>query len=119
MIDQTELEERRARFLRAKGEGGICGACGRALVAGETVWWERLELDPDRVLVRSAWWVPVGAECASPSSRAQAEGRSPEHCLGCGRGVVRARSGWVRLALCSRICSRRYHYAGSKERTSS
>ena len=99
-------EDERARIHAARRDGGMCTACGRPRAEGEAVWM-------DRVVVRGEygdvahWRVPVGAECVSPEFRRETEGKEPEPCVGCGRGVYyQAAPGRQRRALCSRVCGR-------------
>ena len=80
-------EQERALGHAATRQGGICGACGRALAADEPIWrvsrvaW--LRTGGERV-----WWVvPVGAECVSAEVRRESDQREPEGCGGCGRPV--------------------------------
>ena len=110
-------EEEVARIYEARKSGGLCGLCGRALAAGETVWMERL--------VVGTWWkyrsptysvAPVGAECASAAFRASTAGIEPEPCVTCGRGVhYRSRHHRRLRATCSGRCAGRYQDARRKE----
>ena len=106
-------EEERARIFEARYDGGLCGRCGRRLVVGETVWKERVDVDATGGNLR---WVPVGAECASPAFRAETEGKEPEGCVGCGRGVYdRTPHALRRRVYCSYRCGRGRRAAHRKE----
>ena len=94
---------RRARLQTARRYGGTCANCDRVLAEGEPVWMERLEVGD----VRPAdfYRAPVGRECASPAFVRETEGRAPEPCASCGRGVYYAHADARRtLVLCSRRC---------------
>ena len=95
----------------------MCGWCGKLLAADELVWIEQVDVYATGA---GRWLVPVGAECASPDFRAGSEGKEPERCFGCERGVYyrTARRG-RRLTLCSRRCATLYQAARRKERRGS
>ena len=96
---RIETEDERERLHAARYQAGICGACGRPLGAGETVYIERV------VVVRSYLHAPVGRECASPELLARAAGMEPERCAWCGRGIYYgAERTTRRQATCSRVC---------------
>ena len=100
-------EEGRARIHAARRDGGICAACGRELVEGETIWMERLTVRGEYGDM-SYWHVPLGAECITPETVRNTCKVQPERCVGCGRGVYyRSSSGRRRRALCSRACGRK------------
>ena len=108
MNDLTDPDERRARIIAARRDGGTCARCGRALAAGETVWMEGLTVGGAHRLG------PVGVECASPELLRATDGTEPARCEHCGRGVYYRDGSWSsvrRLALCSLVCSSRYHAA--------
>jgi hypothetical protein len=117
---RVTTEEQRDRLHRGRRAGGICGACGRTLGDDETIYWERFFID----IVRSAEHglgryvttleAPVGVECVSPGILKEMEGREPDRCAECGRGVQYQvpRSRRHRVA-CSWICRDR---AGAAER---
>jgi hypothetical protein len=101
---QLTTEEQREQFHLARRRGGQCAGCGRALSTDETVYVERFKIGPS-----FGWGVTatalVGAECASSEFIEAMEGREPERCAGCGRGVYyRASRVRRRQALCSRAC---------------
>ncbi len=113
-------EEERARIRAARERGGMCARCGRALPAREPVWIEHVVVGVKAGTRRApiSWRVPVGIECAAPDFRAEAEGRQPEPCLGCGRGVYhRVASPCRYLPLCSRACGHRFRRARAREET--
>ncbi len=96
-------EEERDRIHAARRDGGMCAACGRALVEGETIWFERVDVNADG----SAYWrVPVGAECLATETLRATCRTEPERCVGCGRGVVH-HSGHPlrRVVSCSKRCA--------------
>jgi len=100
--EQLVSEMKRRAFQAAKTRGDVCAACGRALADGETVWLEHRPVpDEPRLSLR----VPLGIECVSPDFLARTEGREPERCAGCGRGVYYGRPhSNRRQALCSKRC---------------
>ena len=110
-----DAERRRALIHAARARGDTCAGCGRALAAGEPVWWAAFAV---RGLYgrRTRRRAPVGRECAPPELVRATEGREPEPCLGCGRairyGVTSSRR---RLAICSKRCAGRYRRARAKE----
>ena len=98
-------EEEQALAQVAKGRGGLCGRCGRALAEGEPVWIERVNVYGDG---RAYWWVPVARECAPPALLSGTEGTAPERCAACGRGVyVWHGQSRRRMVTCSRRCRHR------------
>ena len=108
--------EERARIHAARSRGGLCAACGRELVDGETVWIERLMVRGEYGDV-SYWHVPVGAECIAAETVSATCKLEPERCVGCGRGVYyRASSGRRRRTLCSRACGRKVAPSASATR---
>jgi len=115
--DLVDPEERRARCIEARGQGRMCGGCGRALAVDETVWRVRLEVGGRTVTAWTKWLVPVGVECVSADVLRATEGRELEPCFGCGRGVHdlvphhRRRS-----AACSQRCRSHYLYLAARGR---
>ena len=97
-------EEERALGHAATRQGGICGACGRALAADEPIW------RVDRVAwIRTGgecvWWiVPVGAECVPVEVRWGSDGYEPERCGGCGRPVYQRPSAQSVQPFCCTQC---------------
>ena len=85
--DADEVARRRARFLWARRQGGICGACGRMLSADEPVWRVPLVVGPGYVTAQVSRLIPVGVECVPPELVRATEGQEFERCVGCGRGV--------------------------------
>ena len=110
-------EEERARAQYARTYGSACGACGRALDAGEPVWMERVEVGPAyRGRGAIYWRAPVCGACAPPAFRAETDGTAPGRCAGCGRGVhYRSGAHSRRVAVCSKRCGSRYHQARARE----
>ena len=105
MSHHEDPEERRARFQRARKEGGICGACGRALAEGELVWWVSFRIGGRYAGAGRSWLVPVGAECVPADVKQATAGQEPERCAGCGRDVHHLPSKRPRTrARCSRRC---------------
>jgi hypothetical protein len=103
-VRRVTTEAQRERFHLARRRGGQCVACGRALSADETVYIERFEVGPVAGRGTTAL-AAVGVECASPGFVDEMQGREPERCAGCGRGVYYRRpSTRRRQALCSRAC---------------
>ena len=108
-------ERRRALILAARWDGGLCAGCGRALGPDEPVWWAPFALSGAYGRV-SRRWGPVGKECAPPDLVLETEGKEPERCAGCGRGVYyRAARPLRRAPVCSRRCADRYQRARVKE----
>jgi hypothetical protein len=106
-------EEERARIHVARNRGGLCAACGRELVEGETIWMERIAVRGEYGDV-SYWHVPVGNECVAPETVQETCKMEPERCAGCGRGVYyRTSRGRRQRALCSRACGRKGTQAAS------
>ena len=100
-------EEERARIHAARNRGGMCAACGRALVEGETIWFERVRITGLYGESRP-WWVPVGAECIAPETLRATCDAEPERCLGCGRGIYGlAEDARRRVVSCSTRCAAR------------
>jgi hypothetical protein len=104
----------RERVRMAKQHGNLCAVCGRALDPDEWAYIERFTFEKGnlrdrRALAHSASiQAPVGIECASPEWLRQIEGRAPEHCMGCGRGVhYRVANSRRRRPLCSLRCASR------------
>ena len=110
-------EEERVRARLARVYGLVCGACGRPLAEGETVWIERLGVGPAYNGRGAIYWrAPVCGACASPAFRAETEGTEPERCAGCGRPIYYgATARGRRVALCSKRCGSRYHQARARE----
>ena len=84
----------------------MCAACGRVLAADEPVWRERLAS-------RRGWsayfsethrWAFVGRECAAPETLEESEGREPDACAGCGRGMHYPVAQNRRATVCSTRC---------------
>jgi len=97
-------EEERARIQAAKARGETCAGCGRALVEGETVWFEQFAIHGEYGEL-SYWWAPVGAECAAPETVRATCRAEPASCVGCGRGVFNQPTHPLRRATsCSRRC---------------
>jgi hypothetical protein len=95
-------EEDRERLFSARHDAGICGACGRALGAAETVYVERF------AVVGSYLWGPVGKECASPELLLDVVGSEPGRCAMCGRGVYYGSGSRRReQTICCRQCAGR------------
>ena len=116
--DADDLRQRRARFLWARRQGGICGGCGRTLAPDETIWWARLVVGPDYIAGQVSRLVPVGAECVPAGTSSTTEGQELEHCIGCGRGVQYPSRRRQRQACCSERCRERAtKEAGAKEKT--
>jgi len=95
-------EDERARIQVAKARGEACAGCGRDLVEGETVWFERFD-----VTGRGAvhWRAPVGAECVAPETLRDTCRMEPERCAGCGRGVIHPSAHPTRRGVsCSKRC---------------
>jgi hypothetical protein len=114
-VRRLTTDEQRERFHRARRTGGLCAACGRSLGDDETVFVEPLLIGPaDGPATRS--YGAVGIECASSELRYDVQGREPERCAGCGRGVyyrvASARRQWVS---CSRRCANRAGVARHRE----
>ena len=120
-------EEERARIQAARNRGEICALCGRALVAGETLWHQRVltafgysnSRRPSRMRrsVPVYWQAPVGRECASADTLRETEGRPPATCAGCGRPFYPSPHVARRPASCSRRCDDRHRRARAKEGT--
>ena len=100
-------DEQRDWLHVAKNRGGHCAACGRALDAGEPVYFQRFvfwQVGPTRLTTQA----PVGRECVSSRTLARATDQEPERCAGCGRDVFyRQARGDRRRAFCSRACRNR------------
>jgi len=97
-------EEERARIQAAKARGEMCAGCGRALVEGETVWFEQFAIHGEHGEL-NYWWAPVGAECAAPETVRATCKTEPERCAGCGRGIFNQPAHPRRRAVsCSRRC---------------
>ena len=79
-------DEERVRARLARAYGVVCGACGKPLAEGETVWVQRLGVGPYHS-GRGAIYgrAPVCAAYASPAFRAEMEGTEPKGCGSCGR----------------------------------
>jgi hypothetical protein len=92
--------DRRSRALADRRAAALCGACGRALAAGETVWLSRVHTG-------FSW-------CQVPTCRACTRGGRwlpPESCEGCGRLVVfRPSPRRWRHAFCSDRCRHRWYH---------
>jgi hypothetical protein len=83
MTDDARLvltEEERARFHAARNRGGLCAGCGRALSAGEPVWWAPFAVRGTHGR-RSRRWAPVGEECAPSEFVRETAAGGPESCL--------------------------------------
>ena len=97
-------EEERARIQAAKARGETCAGCGRALLEGEPVWFERFAIHGGYGYP-SYWWAPVGVECAAPEAVRETRGIEPSACVGCGRGIFNQPAHPRRLvASCSKRC---------------
>ena len=108
-------ERRRALILAARRDGGLCAGCGRALGPDEPVWWAPFALSGAYGRV-SRRWGPVGKECAPPDLVLETEGKEPERCAGCGRGVYyQPVDRRPRRATCSKRCAGRSQVARRKE----
>ena len=113
-------DEQRQWFHAARKSGGLCAGCGRALVAGDTVWYETFATGGRRPAVS---WAAVGRECVSPELLSQTEGQEPERRVGCGRGVHYPSGNTMpgnprTQAVCSRRCrvlARRARVSASSE----
>ena len=107
-------EEGRAWIMAARREGGTCAACGRALTGEETVWVERIDVVSGRSV--SHYRASLGRECASPAFLSETEGKEPERCADCGRGVYyRTTDRRRHSARCSKRCSVRYQKARARK----
>jgi hypothetical protein len=107
---RIETEDERERLHAARRNGGMCAACGRALDAGETVYFERFTVVGTKVSG------PVGRECAAADLLARTAGVQPERCVLCGRGVYYRLSTRRRAqAACSRRCASRAIAARQRE----
>jgi hypothetical protein len=100
------------RMHEARIQGGLCAWCGRNLHPDETVYVERFLvgtkqlLRPGAARHRTSTHAPVGVECASQELLDQMNGRTPEPCTSCGRGVFyRRRQPTRQQASCSRRCA--------------
>jgi len=99
-------EEQVERFYRARRQGGMCAACGRALADDEAVYIERFTDARGRWTNRAIG--PMGAECASTQLRQDTTNREPERCAGCLRPMYYGvESTLRRRALCSQACRHR------------
>jgi hypothetical protein len=112
-------EEQRERLFTARRTGQQCAACGRQVVAGETVWFERFM---GRAGGRPVYyWGCVSVECVSPDFLALTRELEPERCVGCGRGVHYPPEGRMlghprKRAVCSRRCSSHAFLANRRKR---
>jgi hypothetical protein len=113
-------EKQRDLLHRGRRAGGMCGACGRTFGSDETVYWEVILIDIMQTAegrpsgYRTTLEAPVGRECVSSDFLAEMEGRQPERCAECGRGVFYRVSRVRRHRVaCSWICRDR---AGAAER---
>ena len=113
--------EQRERLHVARGRGGLCAACGRALDDGEPVYVDTVVIDIPQPAgqrvggYRTTVKAPLGAECASPALLARMAGSEPERCTGCGRPMYYAvRRSTRTRATCSRRCRSRNNTAKSK-----
>ena len=114
-IDPDDDERRRARLHAARSRGGTCAGCGRALAAGEPVWWARFALRGAYGSV-SHQGAPVGREWAPGEFLRETGAAGPEPCLGCGRGVHYGSASRPRgLVFCSTRCAGRYQTTRAKE----
>ena len=103
-------EAQRQQFERARDRGDGCAACGRDIGDQETVYIEPFldERTFARRVGRFSRSASVGIECASTEILEGAQGRVPERCAWCGRGVYyRLANPRRRRAVCSRWCARR------------
>ena len=98
-------DEGRARIQDARTRGEVCALCGRELAADEAIWIERVAVNPTGSI---RWLAPLGRECATSAFVRETEGKDPESCVACGRGMY-SQSPDPRRAevLCSRRCAAR------------
>ena len=80
-------EEERACMHMAARTGGVCGGCGRALAADETIWRVSRVARVHRGGTSVSWVVPVAIECVPAEVRGENVEQEPERCGGCGRPV--------------------------------
>ena len=106
--DADDVERRRAQFLWARTQGGICGVCGRTLSADEPVWRVPLVVGPGYVIAQVSRLVPVGRECVPPDLVRATEGQELARCASCNRGVYHPSSTRRRpRAFCCERCRQR------------
>ena len=87
-----------AQVREAKQRGDLCAACGRDLLDGEAVYYQRIAVGTEYAYPGAPvrpWsypHAPVGVEFAAPELLEHAETDAPEWCEHCGRRVVYATS---------------------------
>jgi hypothetical protein len=115
-VRHLTTEEERARLYAARSRGGICSICGRALRAGEPVYWERFTVGKIGGYTTYPQ-APVGAECVSQWILEEKEHEAPAPCAGCARPVYYSlASAARRRAVCSARCYVRANRAGRAAR---
>jgi hypothetical protein len=109
----AKAEQQIQLMYAARQWAGTCGWCGREIEDDESVYIEEFRVGLKRATSlrppshRSLARAPVGIECASPTLLQESEGRNPDPCAGCGRGVFyRSTSRARQYARCSRLCKR-------------